>query len=224
MNFLQNCVTMIPELLKGLVVTLELFGITIILALPLGLIISLGRITKFKPIKWLMGVYVWVMRGTPLMLQIFFVYYGLGALGILKLEDLQAGLLALTLNYAAYFAEIFRSGIQSIDKGQHEAAKALGFGYVRRMTFIIIPQMIKRTLPPITNETINLVKDTALVAVIGLADLLQCAKSIVNRTVDISPFIMAAIMYLFITFVLTMIFNHIEKRFNICDGEQVLAH
>lgn len=224
MDFLQNCGTMMPQLLKGLLVTLKFFTMTIVLALPLGLLVSLGRITKFKPLKWITGLYVWVMRGTPLLLQLFFVYYGLSMLGILKLEDFQAGLLAMTLNYAAYFAEIFRAGIQSIDRGQHEASKALGFGYGKTMLYIIIPQMIKRTLPPITNETINLVKDTALVATIAIEDLLSKATSIVITKVDVTPFLLAAIIYLIITLVLTIIFNKIEKHYNISDGDQILAH
>lgn len=224
MNFLLNCGIMMPQLLKGLLVTLKFFAMTIVLALPLGLLVSLGRITKFKPIKWITGIYVWVMRGTPLLLQLFFVYYGLSMLGILKLEDFQAGLLAFTLNYAAYFAEIFRAGIQSIDKGQHEASKALGFGYGKTMLYIIIPQMIKRTLPPVTNETTNLVKDTALVAVIAIEDLLSNAKSIVSHTGDVTAYLLAAIIYLIIMLVLTIIFKRIEKHFNISDGDQLLAN
>lgn len=215
MEFLQYCQQIMPLLLKGLYNTLKLFSLTIVFSLPLGLIVSFGRVSKFKPLKWLTGVYVWIMRGTPLLLQLFFVYFALPMMfPLLELSSFSAGLLALVLNYAAYFAEIFRAGIESIDYGQQEAAKALGFGYFRTMWHIIVPQMIKRTLPPITNETISLVKDTALTAVIALPDLLQNAKTIVSRDVDVTAYFVVAIMYLIITFVLTMIFRKIEQRFS----------
>ena len=219
MEFMQYCVQILPQLMNGLMTTLRLFALTLVLSLPLGLIVALGRISKFYPLKWVTDIYVWVLRGTPLMLQLFFVYYALPLIiPSLRLEAFEAALLAMTLNYAAYFAEIFRAGIQSIDVGQHEAAKALGFGYGQTMTLIIIPQMIKRTLPPVTNETITLVKDTALVAAITMSDLLQSTKTIVSREVNPTAYILAALIYLAITLILTVIFKKIEKHYNVSDA------
>lgn len=146
------------------------------------------------------------------MLQLLFVYYALPSVGI-KMSDMTAALLAFSLNYAAYFAEIFRSGIQSIERGQYEAAKCLGFSYIQTMRRIIIPQMIKRVLPPISNETITLVKDTSLIYVLAMNDLLRVARSIVQREFDMTPFIIAGIFYLGMTLVLTAIFKNLEKKY-----------
>jgi polar amino acid transport system permease protein len=150
------------------------------------------------------------MRGSPLMLQLLFVYFALPSFGIL-LPDVAAAVLAFVLNYAAYFAEIFRAGIQSIQKGQYEAARALGFTYVQTMRRIIVPQMIKRVLPPVGNETITLVKDTSLVYVLAMNDLLRAARTIVQREFDMTPFFIAAVFYLAMTFIVTRVFNWLEK-------------
>lgn len=132
------------------------------------------------------------MRGTPLMLQLLFVYFALPMIGI-RLPDIAAALLAFSLNYAAYFAEIFRAGIQSVDKGQYEAAKALGMNYPQMMRHVILPQVIRIVLPPVSNETINLVKDTSLIYILAMNDLLRVARSIVQREFDMTPFLVAAI-------------------------------
>ncbi len=144
------------------------------------------------------------------MLQLLFVYFALPSFGIL-LPDVAAAVLAFVLNYAAYFAEIFRAGIQSIQKGQYEAARALGFTYVQTMRRIIVPQMIKRVLPPVGNETITLVKDTSLVYVLAMNDLLRAARTIVQREFDMTPFFIAAVFYLAMTFIVTRVFNWLEK-------------
>ena len=143
-------------MLDGTQITLQIFCVTLVMALPLGLLAALARISKLRPLSLLMEIYIWIMRGTPLMLQLLFVYFALPMIGI-RLPDIAAALLAFTLNYAAYFAEIFRAGIQSIPRGQYEAAKTLGMSYSQTMRRIIIPQMIRHVLPPISNETINLV-------------------------------------------------------------------
>ena len=148
------------------------------------------------------------MRGTPLMLQLLFVYFALPMIGI-RLPDIAAALLAFSLNYAAYFAEIFRAGIQSVDKGQYEAAKALGMNYPQMMRHVILPQVIRIVLPPVSNETINLVKDTSLIYILAMNDLLRVARSIVQREFDMTPFLVAAIFYLFMTFILTLSLIHI---------------
>lgn len=199
-------------MLDGTQITLEIFFITLILALPIGLMASLGRISKLRPLSLLMEFYIWIMRGTPLMLQLLFVYFALPMIGI-RLPDIAAALLAFTMNYAAYFAEIFRAGIQSIDRGQYEAARTLGMTYGQTMRRIIIPQMIRRVLPPISNETINLVKDTSLIYILAMNDLLRVARTIVQREFDMTPFMVAAVFYLAMTFVLTWIFKKLEAHY-----------
>ncbi len=202
-----------PALLKGGRVTLLVFVWTLVLSLPLGLIIGLMRISKVKPIKWFASAYIWVLRGTPLLLQLYFVYFGLPSLGIM-FDGVTAAIVAFTLNYAAYFAEIYRGGIESIDRGQYEAAKALGYTGGQTMWKIIIPQTLSRIIPPITNETITLVKDTALVTAISVSELLRAAKGAVNRDLDTTAFLLAAMLYLFFTLILTIIFKFTEKRFS----------
>ena len=207
---MEKLIAMLVPMLEGLGITLEVFIITLALSLPLGLMLALARISNCKPLSFIVETYIWLMRGTPLMLQLLFVYYALPSVGI-KMSDMTAALLAFSLNYAAYFAEIFRSGIQSIERGQYEAAKCLGFSYIQTMRRIIIPQMIKRVLPPISNETITLVKDTSLIYVLAMNDLLRVARSIVQREFDMTPFIIAGIFYLGMTLVLTAIFKNLVK-------------
>lgn len=209
---MEKVLAMLIPMLEGLGITLEVFIITLAIALPLGLVLALARISKYKPLSFIVETYIWLMRGTPLMLQLLFVYYALPSVCI-KMTDMTAALLAFSLNYAAYFAEIFRSGIQSIERGQYEAAKCLGFSYIQTMRRIIIPQMIKRVLPPISNETITLVKDTSLIYVLAMNDLLRVARGIVQREFDMTPFIIAGIFYLGMTLILTAIFKNLEKKY-----------
>lgn len=209
---MEKIIGMVMPMLDGSGITLQIFFITLALSLPLGLLVALARISGIRPLGFAMEVYIWLMRGTPLMLQLLFVYFALPMVGIL-LPDLAAALLAFTLNYAAYFAEIFRSGIQSIERGQYEAAKTLGMTYIQTMRRIIIPQMLKRVLPPISNETINLVKDTSLIYILAMNDLLRVARTIVQREFDMTPFVIAGIFYLAMTFVLTWLFNRLEARY-----------
>ena len=168
--------TMLLPILDGSKITLAIFFITLILSIPLGFIAALGHMSKFRPLCTIVGLYIWVMRGTPLMLQLLFVYYVLPFFNIM-LPDVVAALVAFVLNYAAYFAEIFRAGIQSIDKGQYEAAAMLGMSPFQTMLRIILPQMVKRVIPPVGNETINLVKDTSLCSVLAMNDLLRTSRS-----------------------------------------------
>lgn len=199
-------------ILEGSKITLSLYVITIILSVPIGIIAAIGKISKIKPLRSLIGLYTWLLRGTPLMLQLFFVYYGLGVYG-LKLTAFQAACFTFVLNYGAYFTEIFRGGIQSVDKGQYEAAHCLGLTYKQTMGRIVIPQAVKRVLPPLSNEAITLVKDTALVASITLSDVTRNAKQIVSRDFNTSAYIMAAIFYLLFTSVVIWIFNKIENKY-----------
>ena len=209
MDSLLNTVVL---MLEGTQVTLQIFFITLIASLPLGLLAALGRISAIKPLSRFMEFYIWLMRGTPLMLQLLFVYFALPMVGIM-LPDIAAALLAFTLNYAAYFAEIFRAGIQSISRGQYEAAKTLGLTHTQTMQRIVIPQMIRHVLPPVSNETINLVKDTSLIYILAMNDLLRVARTIFQREFDMTPFVVAAVFYLIMTFVLTWGFKKLEAHY-----------
>ena len=204
---------LMPALMQGLWQTLKIFALTLIFSLPLGLVFTLGSISRVLPLRWLARAYIWIFRGTPLMLQLFFVYYGLPFLG-LTFDRFPAAVLTFVFNYAAYFAEIYRGGIQSIDRGQHEAAKTLGFTPWQTMRLIIIPQTVSRVIPPVCNETITLVKDTALVTAIGVGELLKAAQGAVNRDVNITAYVVAALIYLAITFVMTMAYERLEKYFS----------
>ena len=204
-------------MLDGSEITLEIFAVTLVLALPLGMLAALGRLSQLKLLSRLVEFYVWIMRGTPLMLQLLFVYFALPMIGI-RLPDLAAALLAFTLNYAAYFAEIFRAGIQSVPRGQYEAARTLGMSYPQTMRRIILPQVFRMVLPPVSNETINLVKDTSLVYILAMNDLLRVARTIVQREFDMTPFLIAAIFYLAMTFVLTWGFKKLEAYYGKYDN------
>lgn len=201
-------------ILKGSVVTIQLYVVTAIFSLFLGMMVALGKISKYKILRIVLGFYTWFFRGTPLLLQIFFAYYGLPVLGV-SFQPFTAAALTFILNYGAYLAEIFRAGIESIDKGQYEAAQVLGMNYRQTMFRIILPQTVKRVLPPLCNEAITLVKDTALVASIGMGDLLRAAKEVVTRDFNITPFFVAAILYLVITSVIITLFKKLEDKYSI---------
>lgn len=206
-------IRIIPQMLDGSIVTAQVFLITIVLSIPLGVLLSLGRVSSITLLQKVIGLYVWLLRGTPLMLQLFFVYYALPAVGI-RLDDFEAALVAFVLNYAAYFCEIFRAGIQAVPKGQYEAARTLGMDYVQTMRRIVLPQVFRLILPPVSNETITLVKDTSLVYVLAMNDLMRTTRNLVQRDFDITPFLVAGVFYLLATLVLTMLFERLEKRFS----------
>ena len=211
--------SILGTLAEGSLVTLQLFLITLLLAVPLGLALALVRISRFRVASQAVNAYIWLMRGTPLMLQLLFIYFALPFVPVIgvRLPDFPAAIVAFALNYAAYFAEIFRAGIQSIDRGQYEGAKVLGFSYGQTMRRIVLPQVVKRILPPMSNETITLVKDTSLIYVLALNDLLRAARGIVQRDFTITPFIVAAAFYLLMTLVLTWFFQRLEKRHAVYD-------
>ncbi|MBD5430850.1 amino acid ABC transporter permease [Lactobacillus agrestimuris] len=202
-----------PALLAGTWMTLKIFFWTIVLALPLGIFVALGEMSKIKPIKWLVEFYVWIMRGTPLLLQLIFVFYGFPILHIV-FPRYQAALFAFVLNYAAYFAEIFRGGMQSIDEGQFEAAKVLRLTPFQTMMKIIIPQVMKIVLPSIGNEVINLIKDSSLVYVIGLGDLLRAGNVAMARDVTLVPLLLVGAIYLLLISVCAFAQKKIEKHFS----------
>ncbi len=201
-------------ILKGSVLTVELYMVTIIFAIPLGIALALMKISKFKSLRVFISFYTWVFRGTPLLLQLFFTYYGLAIIGI-SLQPFTAAALTFSINYSAYLCEIYRAGIESIDRGQYEAARALNMNYIQTMKRIILPQVVRRTIPPTCNEAITLVKDTALVVVIGMGDLLRSAKEIFTRDFSITPFMIAAVLYLLMTTVIVYFFKKIETKYSI---------
>ena len=215
---MANLKEWIPLMLQGCGLTVKLFFIVILLSLPLGLIMTFLYTGKNALIRKILGFYILIMRGTPLLLQIFFIYFGLPFVpkigAYLTINDrFTAGCVAYVLNYAAYFAEIFRGGLLSVDKGQYEAAKVLGMSEVQTTFKIILPQMIRISLPAVSNEAIILVKDTALITTIGLADLLKVTNNIVNRTTNIAAFIVARCFYLVMSYFLTLAFKYLEKRY-----------
>jgi len=209
-------ISIIPQMLLGTVDTLRLFFITIVLAIPLGILLAFARVSSFKWLRKIVAAYVYVLRGTPLMLQLLFVYFGLPFLPVIgvRLDDFPAAVLAFVLNYGAYFCEIFRAGIQAIPRGQYEAAKTLGMDYVQTMRRIILPQVFKIILPPVSNETITLVKDTSLIYVLAMNDLLRTTRNLVQRDFNIMPFVVAGVFYLVMSMVLTVFFNRLESRFS----------
>lgn len=210
MNYLLE---ILPSLMSGLKMTLGVFFITIIGSVPLGILVALGMKSPYFTIRWLINGYIWVMRGTPLLLQLIFVYYGLGMMGI-TFPRFEAAAIAFIVNYAAYLAEIFRGGLQAIPRGQYDAAKVLGFTRVQTFFKIILPQVIKVIVPSFGNEVINLVKDTSLVYVIGLGDLLRAGNIAASRDVTLVPYLLVGLIYLLMTAIVTVLLRRSETRLN----------
>ena len=202
-----------PALLAGLDTTLSVFFLTLVLSIPLGILVALGRLSNIRPLVEILKFYIWVMRGTPLLLQIVVIFFGLPIVGI-TFDRYPAAIIAFVLNYAAYFGEIFRGGIESIDKGQYDAAKVLGFTPIKTYQRIILPQMIKIVLPSVANEVITLIKDTALVYVVGLGELLRAGKIASNRDASLVPLLLVGIIYLALTAILTTAFQKLEDRYS----------
>ncbi|KGE72345.1 amino acid ABC transporter permease [Limosilactobacillus reuteri] len=207
---MQYISEILPSLFQGAALTLQIFFWTLVGSLPLGILVSLGLTSKIKPLKWILEIYIWLMRGTPLLLQLIFVFYGLPIIGIV-FERYDAALVAFILNYAAYFAEIFRGGFQSVDQGQFEAARVLRLSYWQTLRKIIIPQVIKIVIPSIGNEVINLVKDSSLVYVIGLGDLLRAGNVATSRDVTLVPLMLVGLIYLILVGICTLILRQVEK-------------
>lgn len=213
-NLGSNIVMLMPQVIAGLKVTLEIFAITLILSIPLGIITAMGRRSKIRIINKITSIYVLIMRGTPLLLQIVFIFFGLSipSVGIV-IDRFPAAILAFVLNYGAYLGEIFRAGIDSIDEGQYEAGQVLGMSSKDIFFRIVLPQAFKRVLPPITNEIVTLVKDTALVYVIGLSDLLKVGKVAANRDSSLMPLLVIGIVYLILIGALSKVMGKVEKRY-----------
>lgn len=206
---------MLSMLGQGFVVTLQIFFLTLVGSLPLGVVVALARMSRVKPIAWIMKFYISVMRGTPLMLQMFFIYfapYYIFGIPLSMESKFSATIIAFIINYAAYFAEIYRSGIQSIPRGQYEAAEVLGYSRLQTFMKIVLPQVIKRILPAMGNEIITLVKDTSLAFAIGVAEMFSTAKALVASQVSMLPFVFAAVFYWVFNFVVEVVLGRVEKK------------
>jgi polar amino acid transport system permease protein len=208
-------------ILEGTQRTLLIAGVSVLFGILLGIVIALFKISRSKALNGLAWFYVWIFRGTPMLMQLFVFYYALplftyDVFGVsLRIPALLAAFIAFSLNSAAYLSEIFRGAIQSIDKGQMEAAKALGMSYYQAMFKIIIPQSYRRLIPPLGNELITLVKDTSLVASISLFDLLRTVQVMNNSSGEWVYFIYAGVIYLFVTSIIQLVFDKLEKKYSV---------
>ncbi|MBR5932486.1 MAG: amino acid ABC transporter permease [Treponema sp.] len=198
--------------IKSTGVSAAVFFLTLIFAIPLAVIICSGRLSKFKPLSVLTNWFLLIIRGTPLMLQLIFVYFAPAYIFKTSLDRFTASIIAMVINYACYFAEIYRGGIQSIPQGQYEAAKVLGFTKIQTFFKIVVPQVIKKIIPPMGNEVITLVKDTALVQVIGVAELFHAAQTQSGRLVSVGPLFFAGVIYFIMNYIVSKTFDFVEKK------------
>jgi len=205
----------ISQLLGGMVTSIEIFILTLLFSLPLGLVVAGGRMSRFGPLRWLMKIYISIMRGTPLMLQlivVFFAPYYLFGISLSSDYRFIAVIIAFTINYAAYFAEIYRGGIESINSGQYEAAKVLGYSRLETFFIIIMPQVFKVILPSVTNEVITLVKDTSLSFVIAIPEMFTVAKQIAAADASIAALLVAGIFYYIFNMIVAFVMEYLENR------------
>ena len=211
-------VGVLSQLAEGFLLTLELFALTLVLAVPLGLIFSFGLMSRFKPLRYVVNVFVWVIRGTPLMLQLFIVCYGPALFGLSAMKNsFLAAVVAFVINYACYFAVIYRGGIVSISKGQYEAGQVLGMTRLQIFSHVVLLQVFKRILAPMSNEVITLVKDTSLANTLGgIVEIIAAAKAVTGTYALplIYPLLGAGVFFLVFIGVLTLLFSFIEKKLN----------
>ncbi len=218
------------KLLEGFLTTLQIFGLTLLFSIPLGLIISFGSMSKFPPLKWLVKLFVWVIRGTPLMLQLIIVYFGPGLLAasmsragnfniiydiaeyLNSFSPLVATVLAFSINYACYFSEIYRGGIESIPRGQYEAGQVLGMTKGQIFFRVVLLQVVKRIIPPMSNEIITLVKDTSLARIITCYEIIWAGQKFIKSEGIIWPLFYTGVFYLLFSGLLTLLFGYIEKK------------
>lgn len=210
MNYILE---ILPSLLSGAATTLQVFALVLVFSIPLGIMLAFSMQIHLKPLQWLLHIYIWIMRGTPLLLQLIFIYYVLPSIGV-RLDRIPAAIIAFTLNYAAYFAEIFRGGISSIPTGQYEAAKVLKFTPVQTIRLIILPQVVKIVLPSVFNEVMTLVKDTSLVYALGISDLILASRTAANRDASLAPMFVAGLIYLLLIGLATLVAKQVEKKFS----------
>lgn len=206
-------VTVTLKLLEGFWETFKIFGLTLVLALPAGLVLSFGSMSKFKPLSVLVKIFIWIIRGTPLMLQLLIVYYGPGLIfGWDLMERFNAVLVAFVINYSCYFSEIYRGGIQSIPKGQQEAGLVLGMTKTQIFFKVTLIQVVKRIVPPMSNEIITLVKDTSLARIIAVYEIIFQGQNFIKSAGLIWPLFYTAVFYLVFCGLLTVIFRAAEKK------------
>ena len=203
---------LIIQMLEGTITSLKIFFLTLIFSLPLGFVVAKGRMTKITPIRWIVDLYIQIMRGTPLILQLIFVYFAPFYVFGASYDRFTACIVAFVINYSAYFSEIYRSGLQSIDRGQYEASKVLGFTKAYTFFHIILPQVIKRILPALGNEVITLVKDTALAQIIGVAELFRVAQTASSREFSTVPIFIAGIFYFVMNYIVSRLFVVCERK------------
>ena len=211
-KLIKNMAKLILTMLQSSLVSLEVFFLTLLFSIPLALPITMARVSKFKPLSMLANAFLLIIRGTPLMLQLIVVYFGPFYLFKFSWDRFTAAIIALSVNYACYFAEIYRGGLQSISVGQYEAAKFLGYTKTQTFFKIVLPQVVKRIVPPMGNEVITLVKDTALVSVIGVVELLRTAQTHSSRLFSTTPIFIAGVFYFLMNWVVTAVFIHLEKK------------
>lgn len=206
------------SLFSGFGYNLIIFIVTLVTAIPLGLIVTLGSMSRFSPLRWLTKTLVWIIRGTPLMLQIFVVLYAPGLMLHMPMRSrMTAVLVAFMINYAAYFSEIYRGGIESISKGQYEAGQVLGMTKTQVFFKVILFQVIKRIVPPMSNEVLTLVKDTSLARIVGIAEVIMCAERFTKQGL-IAPLFSTGLFFLAFCGILTLLFNYIEKKLDYYKG------
>ncbi|MBT2570622.1 amino acid ABC transporter permease [Planococcus sp. ISL-110] len=211
---METIVNAFPYLMEGLQVTLYIFAIAIVFGFLIGLVVALFRLAPLKILNWIAKIFVDAIRGTPFIVQLFFIYFGLNSLAFISLDNTTAGIVTVAINAGAYFSEIIRAGIQSIDKGQTEAARSLGLNSTQNMRYIILPQAFRRMLPTITNQAIISLKDTSLLSVIGVADLTQEGRIQASATFDaFNVYLILGIIYFVIIYLLSMLASFVERKF-----------
>lgn len=213
-TYMDTIINALPYLMEGLQVTLYIFAIAIVIGFLIGLIVALFRLAPLKILNWIAKIFVDAIRGTPFIVQLFFIYFGLNSLDFISLDNTTAGIVTVAINAGAYFSEIIRAGIQSIDKGQTEAARSLGLNSTQNMRYIILPQAFRRMLPTITNQAIISLKDTSLLSVIGVADLTQEGRIQASATFDaFNVYLILGIIYFIVIYLLSMLASFVERKF-----------
>ncbi len=211
---MDTIVRAMPFLLEGLQVTLYIFIIAIILGFIIGLVVALLRLAPLKILNWIAKIFVDAIRGTPFIVQLFFIYFGLNSLGFFSMDNTTAGIVTVAINAGAYFSEIIRAGIQSIDRGQTEAARSLGLNATQNMRHIVLPQAFRRMLPTITNQAIISLKDTSLLSVIGIADLTQEGRIQASQTFEaFTIYLTLGVIYFIVIYLLSMLASFVERKF-----------
>lgn len=219
MRIIEQLPSVTMTLLGGFGTSLKIFFVTLVLSLPLGLLITFGSMSKYKIIKWIFKTFIWIIRGTPLMLQIIVVFYGPGLLwNASALPRLTAVLIAFVINYSAYFSEIYRAGIESISQGQYEAGQVLGMTKAQVFFKVVLFQVIKRIVPPMGNEIITLVKDTSLARIIAVEEIIMVAQRFISAKALIWPLFYTGVFYLIFCGILTLLFGYIEKKLDYYKG------